>query len=737
MSNDSSTLVPSTDRPYPLRARADLIVRAAGYQGDACWLVKDPISLEYHRLHPVQYRVLTLFDGRRSLEQVRVELLHEFPTERLALHDLQSLAADFHAQGLVFSNRPGQGDVLLEREHKTARRRLWQSLANALYVRLPGWDPERTLARLDPLAGWMFRPWGVSICLVAIAIAWMNVAVHAGELERDFSVAHQFFGWPNLGWLWLTLGIAKILHELGHGLACRRMGGECHEIGVAFLVFSPCLYCDVSDSWMLPEKWRRIAVAAAGMYVELVISAVSLLVWSNTQPGLWHFLALQTFVVTTFTTILLNANPLLQFDGYYILSDLLEIPNLRAKADRLLGQFLARTCTGIEFRPEPFMPSCGRLWFITYAATSAVYRISLMFSIGFVLYDFLRPYGLQSVSVFIVVAILGRMALNGTRLMCAPRIRPMKLLRTASTIAIGVAAVLGVLLLPVPFRTELPFVVQPRGVRHVYSAASGHLVRVFAEPGEFVEEGAVLAELTSFPQDDYLVRLRTARRVQQVEFDLQQMLNDAAGIRISGELLARLDEQIKDYEGQIGRLQIVAPCSGTVISPPVMHRPSGDALRKQPAPRWFGTPLIAQNLGAWIETGTHLVSIAPVDGNEALIVIDQKQRNEISAGQTVELKCDSRPDTIWNGIVLSVGDRHIDTVTNSLSTKYGGPIPTTTAPDGRERLISSAFEGVVALPDRASLLLADMQGRARFTSHSRTVAQWLWRHLRTNIYLRL
>jgi putative peptide zinc metalloprotease protein len=737
MPHDRASPLPSADRPYPMRARADLVVRAAGYQGRQCWLVKDVVSLEYHRLYPAQYRVLTLLNGARSLEQIRAELLREFPTERLTVPELQTLIADFHAQGLVLSDRPGQGNVLLTRGRETRGRRWRQALANALYIRLPGWDPERTLARLEPLAGWMFRPWGVCLCLALIAAAGALFFIEAGDLEREFSVASQFFGWPNLFWLWLTLGLAKILHEFGHGLACRRMGGECHEIGMAFLVFSPCLYCDVSDSWMLPEKWRRIAVAAAGMYVELVISAVALLVWSCTQPGLLHFLALQAFLVTTFTTIMLNANPLLQFDGYFILSDLLEIPNLRAKADRLCAQAAARTCLGIEFPAEPFVPESGRPWFVAYAAASAVYRFCLLFSIGFVLHEFLKPYGLHPFSALLVGAMVVRMILNGFRLISGPRMRPMKPMRTAGTFLTAAALVAAALWLPIPMRTELPFLVQPLGGRHVYATASGRLARVFVEPGQQVEAGDLLVELENFPEDDRLAGLKTARRTQQVELEIQRRLNDAAGMRIAGELLARLDEQIADYERQIGQRRIVAPCRGTVIAPPAVRRPLRDAAARQPEPRWYGTPLAARNLGAWIETGTHLLSVAPSDRFEAVIVIEQQQRNDVSQGQAVELKCESRPDTAWEGTLATIGDRHVETVPIALSSKFGGPMPTVTGPDGRERLISSAFEGVIRLPDAAVTVLPDMQGRARFTSHERTAAQWLWRYLKANFQFTL
>ena len=601
MSTVSVPLVGAAGRPWAVRARVDLMVREAGYDGESYWLLKDPLALEYHRLHPAQYAIFKLLDGERSLEQIQAAYLREFPTQRISLHELQSLLADFHTQGLVHCDRPGQADVLLERAIQSRTRRVWKTVSNLLYIKLPGYDPERILARLYPWTQWLFRPTGVCAGLALVVAAWTLLLVEIHEFDRELPAVAQFFGWPNLGWLWLTLGVAKILHELGHGLACRRMGGECHEIGMALLMFSPCLYCDVSDSWMLPQKWRRIAVACAGMYVELMISAVAIFVWWSTRPGLVHFLAFQTFLVTTFTTVMLNANPLLQFDGYYILSDLIEVPNLRSKADKLLMQSLAKFGLGLEWPADPFMPQHGRLWFALYAVTSAVYRVTLLCSITFVLYELLRPYGLSSLALLAAAGIVVRTGKNVVRLFTTPGIRPMNIFRTAATLGTLAAGLAAALLVPVPYRMELPFVIEPSEIRHVYASTSGQLSRISVQAGQHVEQGQILFELTNFAQEDHLEQLRTVRKVQQVELSLQRKLTDAAGVQTASDLVARLTAAINEYEEHLARLKVVAPCSGTVIAP-TERRPSaasGKPRSESPGPElhWTGTPLETRNTG--------------------------------------------------------------------------------------------------------------------------------------------
>ena len=160
--------------------------------------------------------------------------------------------------------------------------------------------------------------------------------------------------------------MTKILHEFGHGLSCKHFGGECHEIGVMFLVLTPCLYCNVSDSWMLPNRWHRAAIGAAGMYVELVLASICTFIWWFTEPGPLNYICLNVMFISSVSTVMFNANPLLRYDGYYILSDILEIPNLRQKASTILNRKLGKWCLGLEEPEDPFLPKRKQWLFATY-----------------------------------------------------------------------------------------------------------------------------------------------------------------------------------------------------------------------------------------------------------------------------------------------------------------------------------------------------------------------------------
>ncbi|MBI3863966.1 MAG: hypothetical protein HY290_18945 [Planctomycetia bacterium] len=392
MISESSSLKPSTRRPVPLHRRADLVVERIDYQLGSYFVIKDPLSLKYFRLGPEQYKVLELMDGTRSLEEVRDRLLEQFPYVRPSLGELQLVVIDLHAKGLVYSGRPGQGQVLIERRREARRKQIVAVAMNILSLRLPGWDPESFLKWLHPKVRWLYRPPVLALHLAIVAVAYLLLATQFDTFRTKLPEFRQFFGWPNLMYLYLTIAVMKVLHEVGHGMTCRHFGGECHEIGVIFLVFSPTLYCDVSDSWMMHNKWKRIAIGAAGMWVESVLSSLALIAWWFTHPGLLHHLCLNVFFISSVSTVLFNANPLMRYDGYYMLSDFLEIPNLAEKARVLLQNAFASTCLGIETKEDAFMPQRGRGWLVTYAVASAAYRWLVLFGITLFLYTVLKPY---------------------------------------------------------------------------------------------------------------------------------------------------------------------------------------------------------------------------------------------------------------------------------------------------------------------------------------------------------
>jgi putative peptide zinc metalloprotease protein len=396
----------STTRSIGLRKRGDLDVTRQVYQGQAWFVVKDPISLHYFRFRPEEYALLEMLDGDASLERLKDDFEARFPPRRITVDELARFVATLHRSGLVIGDRPGQGPQLFERR----RQRKWKEwvawISNVMALRFRGIDPDWLLEKMNPWLGWIFSPAAILAGLAFAASALLLVLVNFETFRSKLPEFNQFFAAGNWLYLAIALGVTKVIHEFGHGLSCKYYGGECHEMGVMLLVFTPCLYCDVSDSWMLPNKWKRAAIGAAGMYVEVVMAAVATYLWWNSHAGVFNQICLDVMFVSSVSTILFNANPLLRYDGYYILSDVLEIPNLRQKANSILGRIASHWCLGIKQPEDPFLPQRKLGWFALYAVASSLYGWFVSLSIFLFVWNVFKPYRLQVLGQILAGAAL-------------------------------------------------------------------------------------------------------------------------------------------------------------------------------------------------------------------------------------------------------------------------------------------------------------------------------------------
>ena len=313
--------------------------------------------------------------------------------------------------GLAQNESPQAGKQLYEHRTKRIRMEWMQTFTNILYIKIPIFDPEKTApAHVCRTCGWIFTR-----LVLARERRVHASAAHAGadalrDVLQPAADVPEFFTFKNVVYLWVALGFVKVIHEFGHGLSCKAFGGEVHEMGFLFLCFSPAMYCNVSDAWTLPNKWHRIIISFAGIYVELMIAAVATFIWWNTpsQPFV-NNMALSLMVVCSVSTVVFNGNPLMRYDGYYVLADWLEIPNLRDRANRYLQNLAMEHCLGIEVQPEQYMELTRRILFVVFAVVSYVYRWVVTFVILRFMATFLKPYKLEVISAMLAVGALASM----------------------------------------------------------------------------------------------------------------------------------------------------------------------------------------------------------------------------------------------------------------------------------------------------------------------------------------
>jgi putative peptide zinc metalloprotease protein len=726
-------VISSSARPLPLVMRRDLVIRPMKMRGRTLWVVKDPVAVRYHQLREEEFFVIGLLDGRTSSDEIRRRFAERFAPRELELPRLQSFLVRLHREGLVVSQAIGQGAELIERRRKLTRQAWLETASNLLALRFRGIDPQRFLDWLAPFGRRIFSRWFLVASLLLIASAVGLLVLHLDTLQQRLPEFRAFFGGHNLIWLVVAVAIAKVLHELGHALACRRFGGECHEIGLMLLVFTPCLYCDVSDAWLMSNKWRRIAIGAAGMWVEMILASIATFVWWWTGPGILNGLCLDIMFVCSVSTVLFNGNPLLRYDGYYILSDFVEVPNLQEQATQVVRRWFARWAFGIDLPPDRLSVSEGQVWLALYAITSTVYRLCVVVAILWFLQRVLKPYGLD-----VVASLLGVLAVGG--MLVTPLIRSARwvrdqqrseplnwgrfLIRTGLVVAaIGVIAAI-----PLPRRITTAALVEPSGAARVYVTVPGTLLEA-AQAGQTVRAGEPVAHLENLELDLELTKLegdrdREALHIKNLRGQQGSDPAAAAQIPTAEEALADLETRLAEQRRDRDRLTLSAPRDGTVFPP---HRQS----RPTPAGElatWTETPLDPRNRGAYLETGTIVCLVGDPQRLEATLLIDQSDVDLVRVGQKVQIRFDETPGRKLDGTVASIGELDLKVAPNELV--VAGDLPSRIDESGNPRPISATYQARVELsPSDDFALRSGAIGRAKISVESASLARRLIRYL--------
>jgi len=747
MATLSDSLVSSSARRLTVRKRPDLSARKQTYLGQSYWVVKEPVGLNYFRFQEEEYALLQHIDGQTSLDELKDWFEAEFPPQKITLEELQQFVGMLHRSGLVIADVPGQGAQLHQRKSERRRKEFLAAASNILCIRFKGFDPERFLNWLYPKVRWAFS-WPVFILsLLFIASAMTLVLVEFDRFRNALPGFYTFFSPTNGLWLLITLGVTKVFHEFGHGLTCKHYGGECHEMGVMILVLTPCLYCNVSDSWMLPSKWQRAAIGAAGMYVEVVLASLATFIWwfSIDASNLLSMICLNVIFISSVSTILFNANPLLRYDGYYILADLTEIPNLRQKATTILSRKMAEWFLGIEPQEDPFLPQRNQVFFCVYSVAAAIYRWVVVLSILWFLHQVFKPARLQIIGHAIVamslVGLIGMPLYKVGKFFTAPgRMQKVKKPRMYASLAGLAVIVLFIFLVPLPHSVMCTLEVRPRDVTRVYVDVPGTLEEINVRVGQPVHPGQQLGRLKNVD-----VKLKVAESAgRRDQYDIQLVSAHRIGARnpnVMADIPAlekarrAVTEQLEEQRADEAKLVLRVPAAagrdpnrpiGIVMPPPWRE----DRLPAEgQLPSWSGTPLEPYNLGAPLAEGDVFCLIGDPTKMEAILYIDQGDIEFVQPDQTVEIKLDQLPfDTLESKIARIAGSES-KVVSPRISTTGGGDVPVAADESGVPRPQNAIYQASAPLDDTEGLLRIGLRGRAKIHVAPQTIAGRAWRLL--------
>jgi putative peptide zinc metalloprotease protein len=411
---------------------------------------------------------------------------------------------------------------------------------------------------------------GALLWLLVVGFAVTQLLPMGPELK---SAAQNSIKPHNWMYLWAVFAVIKLIHELGHAFSCRRFGGECHELGIMFLVFIPTPYVDASSAWGFPNKWHRIFVGAGGMIVELFVAAIIALFWIHMDKStLIAQLCFNAMLVASVSTVIFNANPLLRYDGYYILSDWLEIPNLRQKSSEYALGLLKRHVFRVKLQ-QPLPPVGQRVWLFFYAIASSIYRVFVGFAIMMLVYFQIPVLGVLMALGGLVTWALVPIFKTTKYLLLEPELHRKRTRAIGFTLAVTAAVVILVGMVKFPVNIDQVGVIEPHKKEVIRGRSAGFVVTLGRHPdgrplkdGDLVKKGQVLWVAEDKKLDAQIESYRS--QVAQLDIELREATaDDPLKRNVLIEQLQIANDQLAQALQQKDELTAVAPFDGQLIAP--------------------------------------------------------------------------------------------------------------------------------------------------------------------------
>jgi putative peptide zinc metalloprotease protein len=679
------------------------------YRGEIWYVVQNPTGGRVHRLTPAAHAMVGLMDGERTTQEIWELLLaqlgDEAPTQDETLWALGLL----YVADVLRCDVPPDTAALFRRVQREENRERWRNLSPIAF-RVPLFDPDAFLSRWQPWVRPLFSRTSALIWCAVMLAAGVAAAKHAPELA---AAGRSLFEPASLVALWFVFPVVKALHELGHGFAVKRWGGEVHEMGILFLVFMPLPYVDASAASAFPEKRRRMLVGAAGIAVELFLAAIATLVWIAVEPGVVRHVAFAVMLVGGLSTLLFNGNPLLRFDGYYVLADAIEIPNLASKGNQYLGAIARRWILGLRHvRPRETAPG-EPAWLVGYAIASFAYRIIVLLGIALYLAEHFFVIGVT----LALAVLLARIAMPLLRHLSYVLTDPVVGERRGRALAgsLGLVAAIGALLfgLPIPLHTRSEGVIWLPERCQVRAGAEGFVTDVLAEPHSVVET------------DQPLIRIRDASleaRVRALEAERRELASRVLALsqqnrvqtEIAQERLAGTEAALARARERASEVLIRSPTEGLFVSA------SGEDL-----------------IGRYIQQGEVVGHVVDLTAATARVVVSQEEVALLR----------ERTEAAWIRLAHDLGTtlpariaREVPAATDrlpsrALGTAGGGRFAVDPMdPEGLQTM-ERIFQFDLALPEDAAIRVAGERVFVRFDHGAEPVAHRAYRALQ-RLFLR-
>ncbi len=609
---ETSLCQPDPWRQVVLKLRPNLKFEARTIKGSRFVVIEDVARGKFFQVGTDEHAFISAVDGKLSIEQIAIELsrskndvqLSEDHAERLKKRG--AMVAQWLVQSnLAYSDEMDSSNRLDAQQRSLSRAKL-MGLINPISIKTKLFNPNRFLRMMQPWCDWCFHRLTLVVWLVLGTIATWIVFTRWDDLGAASTGVLSGDRWVWMLLMWLML---KVVHEIAHGVACKRYGGDVPEAGVLLLLFTPMAYVNVTSMWRFSNRWHRIVVAAAGMYVELMISFVALIVWSR-SVGVTADIAFQVFLMASVTTILFNANPLMRFDGYFILSDLLNIPNLYTKGTRWFGDRLKSHFFGLPITTG-ICSSDERTCVAVYGSLAFFWKISI--SVGLIIASSVLFQGAG-----VVLAVLGSVLWFGLPVMQQYRQlfgdnakQTIDRSRTAFSCGLSLILLIGMFtFFRAPSIKSAPAIVQFGDETIVRAGADGFIQKILVEDGQQVQEGDPLITMSNPQLSLEVDRLRRQAEEARVQSRIHQQLHETSLAQSAHQNYISLIEQTAEKQKQADALIVRAEFNGF-------------AFQRG----------LSNSEGSFAKRGSPLLTLARRNQKEIIVSVDQKdleslRRNE-------------------------------------------------------------------------------------------------------------
>ncbi len=580
-----------------LKLRDDVIVRPVPSADGVTYQLEDPVAVRFYRVGRAEYVLISLLDGLTSLAEAVTISSRTLGPEAFSEQEATSICLWLIETGLA---RPTQGSFEVTAQKPT----VLTSMFNPFWMKVPLLRPERLLDLLLPWTRWFFTGSAIFLMAALWVTAIVVVTGHSDEFWADSRQVFSSHNWLMLGIVWVTL---KVVHEFGHGLACRSHGGRVTEMGVVFVLFAPMAYVDVTSSLGFRSRWKRMHVAAGGILVELTIAAIAALCWTQATTPFARHLLHNIVVSASLTTLIFNINPLMRFDGYFILEDLLDISNLGTTASRWLQSRYARIFYG-EHRTVPVPAGFQGAVIRSYALLSSIWRVTVSASLLAGAAVMFRGAGL-AIAVGAMLLWYVKPVFDLLHSLITRWQRDRWSATRAVVLGTITAAVVGslVFLLPSPLQRHAPGVVDFTDLEVVRVSSAGFVQEIRVTNGQTVEAGDELVVLHNEDLDARVTDLELAIEQSEAKRIGQINRKELALAQIELRNQQALKEQLAEAYLRTDALSIKAPVAGRVLA------------RR-----------LDQQIGNYLKEGTELLVIGDEARKEVLASIDQRDLEAFS-----------------------------------------------------------------------------------------------------------